>query len=330
MSRRVEKKLTQNETVTKHERFVYDNYKCIEKLDVLNGSVASQKYAWRGDELLCMSDANGTYAYFSDANKNIGQLINIATGTICSKYEYSPYGQLTSSDDALSNPFRFSSEYHDEETGLIYYNYRYYSPNLGRWLSRDPLEEQGGRNLYIACGNNLINIYDQYGLLSFHWYGNYGGPGWANGGKVNDGWYDPTKTYKDPVDALDACYKEHDKCYENCRNNNKCAKDQDSCMSNCDYASVPCQLSALKNSNLQWNGYLQAIPGALGLGGQGVVRDVASTTASAVGAIPGAVESGLNSTIKAAGTAVNATGNAVNATGNAIGNSVSSAWNLVF
>lgn len=103
MSRRVEKKLTQNGTVTKHERFVYDNYKCIEKLDILNGGLASQKYAWRGDELLCMSDAAGTYAYFADANKNIGQLINISTGAISSKYEYSPYGQLTSSDDtALS------------------------------------------------------------------------------------------------------------------------------------------------------------------------------------------------------------------------------------
>ena len=169
MSRRVEKKLTQNETVTKHERFVYDNYKCIEKLDVLNGSVASQKYAWRGDELLCMSDANGTYAYFSDANKNIGQLINIATGTICSKYEYSPYGQLTSSDDALSNPFRFSSEYHDEETGLIYYNYRYYSLNLGRWLSRDPIGERGSLSLYCMLRNDPINQRDYLGLAKGFW-----------------------------------------------------------------------------------------------------------------------------------------------------------------
>ena len=33
-----------------------------------------------------------------------------------------------------------SSEVADDETGLVYYNYRYYSAELGRWLSRDPIE----------------------------------------------------------------------------------------------------------------------------------------------------------------------------------------------
>ena len=45
---------------------------------------------------------------------------------------------------AASNPYRFSTKYHDDETGLVYYGYRYYSPNLGRWLSRDPIGERGG------------------------------------------------------------------------------------------------------------------------------------------------------------------------------------------
>jgi len=166
MSRRVEKKLTQNGTVTKHERFVYDNYKCIERLDILDGGTASQKYVWCEDELLCMSDANGTYAYFSDANKNVGQLVNISTGTISAKYEYSPYGKLTLSNDTLSNPFKFSSEYYDGETSLVYYNYRYYSPILGRWLSRDPIEEKGGWNLYGMVRNNSISYVDSKGYVA--------------------------------------------------------------------------------------------------------------------------------------------------------------------
>ena len=41
------------------------------------------------------------------------------------------------------------------ETGLVYYNYRYYSPELGRWTKRDPIEEDGELNLYncIVDGN---------------------------------------------------------------------------------------------------------------------------------------------------------------------------------
>ena len=66
------------------------------------------------------------------------------------RYAYSPYGALVKSSgpDADENPFLFSSEYLDSETNLVYYNYRYYSPELGRWTKRDPIEEDGGWNLY--------------------------------------------------------------------------------------------------------------------------------------------------------------------------------------
>ena len=49
------------------------------------------------------------------------------------------------------------------ETGLVYYNYRYYSPELGRWLSRDPIEEQGGWNLYGMVNNDIANYWDNFG-----------------------------------------------------------------------------------------------------------------------------------------------------------------------
>ena len=65
---------------------------------------------------------------------------------------------------AETNPFRFSSEYHDDETALVYYNYRYYNTTLGRWLSRDPIEEQGGYNLYGFIDNDGVNSWDYLGL----------------------------------------------------------------------------------------------------------------------------------------------------------------------
>jgi len=80
-------------------------------------------------------------------------------------YEYSPFGKLTAKTGtyADANPFRFSSEYADDETGLVYYNYRYYSPELGRWLSRDPIEEASGLNLYGFIDNKSVNYWDDWG-----------------------------------------------------------------------------------------------------------------------------------------------------------------------
>ena len=63
------------------------------------------------------------------------------------------------------NPaFRYSTKYWDEETGLYYYGRRFYSPELMRWKTRDPIEEEGGANLYAFCENNAVNGFDALGM----------------------------------------------------------------------------------------------------------------------------------------------------------------------
>jgi RHS repeat-associated protein len=44
------------------------------------------------------------------------------------------------------------------------YGYRWYDPLTGRWPSRDPIEEEGGMNLYGFVGNDGVNRWDRYGL----------------------------------------------------------------------------------------------------------------------------------------------------------------------
>ena len=66
---------------------------------------------------------------------------------------------------AKTNPFRFSTKYEDDESDLLYYGRRYLNTSTGRWLSRDPIEEHGGRNLYAFNYNNLVNKTDRLGLL---------------------------------------------------------------------------------------------------------------------------------------------------------------------
>jgi len=62
------------------------------------------------------------------------------------------------------NIFRFSTKYRDGETGLYYYGFRYFSPELGRWITRDPVGEEGGFNLYALVYNSPTIYYDFLGL----------------------------------------------------------------------------------------------------------------------------------------------------------------------
>jgi RHS repeat-associated protein len=101
-----------------------------------------------------------------DANGNVGQLLDAASPTnILAHYEYSPFGEtlVAIGELAEANPFRFSTKYHERESGLVYYGRRYYNPELGWWISRDPIGERGGKNLYCMARNRVINRFDPLG-----------------------------------------------------------------------------------------------------------------------------------------------------------------------
>ena len=67
-------------------------------------------------------------------------------------------------NQAISQPFRFPGQYHDEETGLYYNRYRYYMPNEGMYTQRDPIGLAGGNpTVYGYCFDTLTNI-DPFGL----------------------------------------------------------------------------------------------------------------------------------------------------------------------
>jgi RHS repeat-associated protein len=116
-----------------------------------------------------VGETGADYIYTYDANGNVGQVINLsaasAAASIVAKYEYDPYGNVTaqSGDYAETNPFRFSTKYWDDETGLGYWGLRYYSSILGRWVSRDPIADEGGDNLYGFVHGDPVNGIDPLG-----------------------------------------------------------------------------------------------------------------------------------------------------------------------
>jgi RHS repeat-associated protein len=66
---------------------------------------------------------------------------------------------------ANANRYQFSSKEKDLNSGLVYYLYRFYDPNLQRWPNRDPIEEKGGINLYGFVKNDPILAVDAFGLM---------------------------------------------------------------------------------------------------------------------------------------------------------------------
>ena len=117
--------------------------------------------------LLSRTDmSTGQTAYYhSDAGGNVTMLINAQSAVVAS-YRYDPFGNLTgiSGPLATGNSQRFSSKEWHGPSGLYYYGYRFYEPNLQRWLNRDPIEERGGINLFECVYNSPVSLVDTFGL----------------------------------------------------------------------------------------------------------------------------------------------------------------------
>jgi RHS repeat-associated protein len=150
-------------TLNYQRKFVYDGWNLLAELDASNNLVRS--YVWGTDlsgtpqgaggvgGLLMVrqvSGTAGTHFVGYDGNGNVSVLVNAANGNVTAEYEYDPFGKTlrATGDMAALNPFRFSTKYTDGESEFLYYGYRYYDPSAGRWVNRDPIEEEGGSNLY--------------------------------------------------------------------------------------------------------------------------------------------------------------------------------------
>jgi RHS repeat-associated protein len=80
-------------------------------------------------------------------------------GHVVWRAQVAPYGSVVMSDNArVEMPLRFPGHYFDPETGLHYNRFRYYSPELGRYLQPDPLGTEAGNNLYVSTANPLKEV----------------------------------------------------------------------------------------------------------------------------------------------------------------------------
>jgi len=131
----------------------------------------SAYYVWDDDQVLAKVDptTKERYYYLYNGHGDVIQIMDEA-GTIVNSYSYDEWGNILSIEETIHNPFKYSGEIFDEETGLYYLRARYYNPQLGRFISEDTYEGRltdiDSMNTYIYCLNNPLKYADPSGHLS--------------------------------------------------------------------------------------------------------------------------------------------------------------------
>ncbi len=143
--------------------YVYDGLHLLMEYDADGNPVKRYIYGPNVDEPLMMQTEGENYFFHRDGMGSVVALSNIP-GDFVETYAYSPFGE-PNKKSSIGNRFMYSGREYDDETGLLFYRTRYYSPALGRFLSADPVGPQGGTlNLYSYVFNNPLNLSDPLGL----------------------------------------------------------------------------------------------------------------------------------------------------------------------
>ena len=152
---------------------MWDGDQLLEELDGTGAQTAEYVYGPGIDEPLRMQRGTTKTYYLADGLGSVTHLTN-PNGAIVEQYTYDPYGKPSIFDgvgtpltaSAFGNRFLFTGREYDQETGFYYNRARYWSPIIGRFMSRDPLGYFDGPNPYTYVRNNPVNFVDPYGTIS--------------------------------------------------------------------------------------------------------------------------------------------------------------------
>jgi RHS repeat-associated protein len=157
LSRRVRIIEKENGVAVSTNTLLWDGIELSEQRDNTGGTVV-KRFFGPGEQI------NGTNYYFTGDYLGSVQEMTDSTGAIRARYRYDPYGRQTKLQGDLEADFGYASYYRHSVSGLYLTLFRAYDPDMGRWLSRDPIGEAEGLNLYAYVGNDVINQIDPFGL----------------------------------------------------------------------------------------------------------------------------------------------------------------------
>ena len=147
------------------KRRVYDGMDVVQERDDDNDVTVTYTRDGNIGGILSRRSGSTSYYYHYDGSGNVVGMTDSSQNSVA-EYGYDAYGNLLSSSgaQASNNNYRYSTKEYFGSIGLYNYGYRFYSPGFGRWINRDPIEEAGGINLYMAFASDPVNKWDDYGL----------------------------------------------------------------------------------------------------------------------------------------------------------------------
>jgi RHS repeat-associated protein len=160
LGRRIKIVETDNGTVTSTKNFVWKGNQIAEERDASN--TVTRRYFRQGEQRIGGTDA-GSYYYTKDHLGSIRELSD-TSAIVQVRYDYDPYGQRTKLSGNFDADFGFTGHYYHALSKLYLTLHRAYNPTFGGWLSRDPIAESGGLNLYGYVFDDPISRTDSLGL----------------------------------------------------------------------------------------------------------------------------------------------------------------------
>jgi RHS repeat-associated protein len=160
-SQQIRVTLEQSVDTTTVKTFVWSGNTIAEERDAA-GTAVSKRFFAEGEQRIGGTDA-GNYYYSRD---HLGSLREVTdgTGALKAQYDYDAWGNQVVVTGNMSFDFGYTGHYRHAASNLYLAPFRAYDPTMGRWLSRDPIKEDGGLNLYGYVRNNPVHLRDPLGL----------------------------------------------------------------------------------------------------------------------------------------------------------------------
>jgi RHS repeat-associated protein len=166
-NRRIGKKI--NGTLV--QGFLYDDQlRIAAELDGAGNVVSRFVYGTHVNVPELMIQGGVTYRILTDHLGSPRLVINTADGSIAQRMDFDEFGEVILDTNAGFQPFGFAGGLYDSQTKLVRFGARDYDPQVGRWISKDPIGFLGGDiGLYRYVFDDPVNPADPFGLWSISW-----------------------------------------------------------------------------------------------------------------------------------------------------------------